>query len=160
MKLLIPIDGSENSTLVLQEVARNSWGPGSEAKVIHIVESPFPVTDLMGVNSEITRDVHTEAVKKGNEILEEAEQIVSSTNNGLQVTTEVITASPFHSAAEEIVGAAEREGSDLIVMGSRGLSAWKRLLMGSVSQAVVQHAPCSVAIVRPKRSVVEGEDRT
>jgi nucleotide-binding universal stress UspA family protein len=47
-----------------------------------------------------------------------------------------------------IVEEAERWGADLIVMGSRGLGAWNRLLLGSVSSAVVHHAKCSVEIVR------------
>lgn len=158
MKILLPVDGSENSILALREAALRTWGPGSEAKIIHVVESPIPVTDMMGVNTEITRDAYNEAVKNGREILENAEKILADARDGLRVTSEIITANPFHSAAEEIVHAAEREGSDLIVMGSRGLSAWKRLVVGSVSHAVIQHAPCSVAIVRPKRHVSDQED--
>lgn len=158
MKILLPVDGSENSKLALREVAARAWEPGSEVKVIHVVEAPIPVTDLMGVNAEIARDAYDEAVKAGRGILDDAERVLGEAKDRLQATSEVITANPFHSAAEEIVRAAEREGSDLIVMGSRGLSTWKRLVMGSVSNAVLQHAPCSVAIVRPKRHVFERED--
>jgi nucleotide-binding universal stress UspA family protein len=39
-------------------------------------------------------------------------------------------------------------GADLIVIGSRGLSGMKRLLMGSVSESVVRHAHCPVLVVR------------
>lgn len=158
MKILIPVDGSENSRLALYGVAQRKWDAGSEVKIIHVVESPIPVTDLMGVNAEIARQTHNEAVKKGREILDEAEKIINDAADGLKVTSEIITAQPFHSAAQEIVRTAEREGTDLIVMGSRGLSAWKRLVIGSVSLAVLEHAPCSVTIVRPKRLVFEQED--
>ena len=51
-------------------------------------------------------------------------------------------------AAAQIVRVAEREGADLIVMGSRGLNPLESLLLGSVSMHVIQHAPCSVLIVR------------
>ena len=51
-------------------------------------------------------------------------------------------------AAEQIVRVAEEEDVDLIVMGSRGLSEWKALLLGSVSDHVVHHAHCSVLVVR------------
>ena len=158
MKILLPVDGSDNSTLALREVATRTWEPGTEVKVVHVVESPIPVTDMMGVNTEIARDAYNEAVKAGREILNNAETILGEAKDRLQPTSEIITANPFHSAAEEIVHAAEREGSDLIVMGSRGLSAWKRLVVGSTSLAVLQHAPCTVAIVRPKRHVSERED--
>jgi nucleotide-binding universal stress UspA family protein len=51
-------------------------------------------------------------------------------------------------AAEQIIRAAEEEEADLIVIGSRGLSEWKALLLGSVSDHVLHHAHCSVLIVR------------
>ncbi len=54
-------------------------------------------------------------------------------------------------SAQVIVEEAERWGADLIVMGSRGLGAWNRLMLGSVSSAVVHHARCSVEIVRRQR---------
>lgn len=151
MKLLVTVDGSENSILALRELARRKWDDGDEIKIIHVVESPVPVTDMLGVNAEITRDSHTEAAKKGQEILNEAEKIINEDRKGRRVSSEIITAQPFHSAAEEIVNCAGREGADLIVMGSRGRSMWKSLIVGSVSLAVIQHAPCSVVIVRPKQ---------
>jgi nucleotide-binding universal stress UspA family protein len=158
MKILVPVDGSENSRSALWEVARRKWEETAQVKIIHVVENPVPITDVMGVNAEIARDAHIESVRKGREILDESEKIIGDQTGGnLNVSSEIITAEPFHSAAEEIVRTAEREGADLIVMGSRGLSLWKRLLLGSVSSAVVQHAPCSVEIVRPKRLVAEQE---
>ena len=158
MKILIPVDGSDNSILALREFAWRRWEADSEVKIIHVVENPIPVTDIMGVNAEMARESYNEDVKKGREILADAEKIINEAASGLQVTSEIITAQAFHSAAQEIVSVAEREGTDLIVMGSRGMSAWKRLVIGSVSLAVLQHAPCSVEIVRPKRLVFEQED--
>jgi nucleotide-binding universal stress UspA family protein len=51
-------------------------------------------------------------------------------------------------ADEEIVELAEKIGTGLIVMGSRGHGRLKRALLGSVSDAVVRHAHCPVTIVR------------
>ena len=50
--------------------------------------------------------------------------------------------------AEELVNAAR--GADMIVLGSRGVGGFARLLMGSVADKVVQHAPCPVLIVPPE----------
>lgn len=50
--------------------------------------------------------------------------------------------------AYEIIRTAETEGYDLIVVGHRGLSPIKAFLLGSVSNRVVAHAPCSVLVVR------------
>jgi nucleotide-binding universal stress UspA family protein len=52
------------------------------------------------------------------------------------------------SPADVIVDEAEDRGADLIVVGTRGLHAGKRLLLGSVSTKVVHHAPCDVLVVR------------
>jgi nucleotide-binding universal stress UspA family protein len=60
-----------------------------------------------------------------------------------------------------ILDEAERWGADLIVVGSHGYRAWERFLLGSVSQAVVSHAKCSVEVVRcrPGNEVVKDQER-
>jgi nucleotide-binding universal stress UspA family protein len=52
------------------------------------------------------------------------------------------------STAEQIVEVAERSKADLIVIGSRGMTEWKSLLLGGVANKVVQHASCPVLLVR------------
>jgi nucleotide-binding universal stress UspA family protein len=47
-----------------------------------------------------------------------------------------------------IVSYAEEEGTDLIVLGTKGMSGVKRMLLGSVSQEVVMYAHCPVLVVR------------
>jgi nucleotide-binding universal stress UspA family protein len=49
---------------------------------------------------------------------------------------------------DEILGHVEENPPDLLVMGSRGLSTAKRLLLGSVSEAVMHHVKCPVLLVR------------
>lgn len=51
--------------------------------------------------------------------------------------------------ADEIIRAARDHGFELIVVGHRGLSPVKAFLLGSVSNRIVSHAPCSVLVVRP-----------
>jgi nucleotide-binding universal stress UspA family protein len=50
--------------------------------------------------------------------------------------------------ADVLVQEAEESGADLIVVGTRGQNAAKRLVLGSVSTTVVHHAPCDVLVVR------------
>jgi nucleotide-binding universal stress UspA family protein len=66
--------------------------------------------------------------------------------SSLRVVTEVLDGSPKKVIVEE----AERWGADLIVIGSHGYGPVRRFLLGSVSQAVALHAPCSVEIVRSR----------
>ena len=62
----------------------------------------------------------------------------------VSVKGKVIAGSPKRMIVDE----AENWNADLIVVGSHGYPAWERLLLGSVSQAVVSHAQCSVEVVR------------
>lgn len=66
---------------------------------------------------------------------------------GVKVRTEVTRA---HSPAGALVDAAT--GASMVVVGSRGLNALEGLLLGSVGRALIEHAPCPVAIVRPVES--------
>lgn len=52
------------------------------------------------------------------------------------------------SPADVLVQEAEENGADLIIVGTRGLSATRRMFMGSVSTNVIHHAPCDVLVVR------------
>jgi nucleotide-binding universal stress UspA family protein len=61
-----------------------------------------------------------------------------------RVSTHVSDGDP----ANEILAAAREEKADIIAMGTRGLGAVKGLVMGSVSQKVVQQAGCSVITVK------------
>jgi universal stress protein E len=67
------------------------------------------------------------------------------------VATEGIAATPHLSegpAAPAIVGLAERLGADLIVMGTRGHTGLRHVLLGSVAERTLRHAPCSVMTVK------------
>jgi len=59
--------------------------------------------------------------------------------------------SPEGVPAEEIVKAAEEWSADLVVIGSHGRGALGRVLLGSVAESVMRHAPCPVLVVRAKK---------
>jgi len=61
----------------------------------------------------------------------------------------VFVATDFGRLADAaIVAAAEERGAGLIVVGSKGKTGWRRVLLGSVAESVVQRARCSVLVVR------------
>ncbi len=152
MKILIPIDNSDDSNEAIEQAAARPWPSGSEIKIIHIVESAIPpLPDLMGVGAEAARINHEEASKKGTELLNEmAGKIRKDAADNLTVTEQLITAPYQTTVPQVIVEEAKSFEADLIIVGSRGMSRWKRFLLGSVSKTVVEHAPCSVEVVRSK----------
>jgi nucleotide-binding universal stress UspA family protein len=85
--------------------------------------------------------------------IEEAERLVSRTANALRSTElEVETTMRRGDPRKEVIEEAEAWHADLIVLGSHGRTGVKRLLMGSVSEGVMRHAPCSVEVVRAPRA--------
>ena len=146
MKILLAVDGSIHSDTALAEVAKRPWPAASEIKVITVTDIPV----MVGMEPWVVSPVYFEELDKS--IRQAAQKILSEAltrlkgleSEAMKITGEVIQGSP----REVIVDKAEEWGADLIVIGSRGLGAWNRLLLGSVSNAVVQHAKCSVEIVR------------
>jgi len=142
MKILVPVDGSQNSMEAVK-VALN-YAKTAKADVYLITVSPF----ISGLDLEISAhamDSLNESMKsRGEEVLSKAQGILTA--EGISVKT--ILSSSI-SAADEIIGFAEKEKVDLIVIGSRGLGGKAtRFLMGSVASKVVSHAPCNVYVVK------------
>jgi nucleotide-binding universal stress UspA family protein len=147
MKILLAVDGSPFSEEAAAEVARRPWPTGSEVRVVYVVETPPPPPPEMWAGSyedyfgELTLMLRSQA----RQALESATRILDAREDKtLRVTAEMLEGQPKRVIPEE----AESWGADLVVLGSHGYGFWDRLLLGSVSQAVASHAPCSVEIVR------------
>lgn len=84
------------------------------------------------------------ADKKAKEIVARKASIAKS--RGLKARDVVVRST--NTIVQTIVEFAAKEKIDVIVVGTRGLGGFKRLLMGSVSSGIVTHAPCSVLVVR------------
>jgi nucleotide-binding universal stress UspA family protein len=143
MKLLIAIDGSDFSKAALQSVVSRPWPPDTEVKVLHVVEPP---SLLMGREMG-GYDPEFEMVWKA--LRETAKALVAKAAEQLpaakfKVSTELVEGDP----KSQIIDIADQWRADMIVLGSHGRRGLDRFLMGSVSQAVVRHAHCSVEIVR------------
>ena len=144
MKILLAIDGSACSDAAVEEVARRPWPEGSLVKVLTVLETPMPPTpETWAVPLNYFEELEATLRKQGQNIVNRAIQKLKS-NKALVADAVLAPGSPRPVILDE----AESWGADLIVLGSHGYSAWKRLLLGSVSQAVVSHARCSVEVVR------------
>lgn len=150
MKVLIATDGSDFGTAAVETAANHFWPNGAELKVISVFDPPVPMGgELYMIDMKVFEDASKAAEKAAYKFAEEAAEMIKRGVNGdnVSVTTGVLTGAPHRRIVEE----AEEWGADLIMIGSHGYSMWERVLLGSVSQNVAQHAKCSVWIVRVKK---------
>jgi nucleotide-binding universal stress UspA family protein len=136
MKILLAIDSSAGSLDVISEVAARPWPAQT---VVHILS----VVDLgRSVNERSLIQAATEAAR--GLVKNAAERLAAA---GLDTSTAVIQGH----ARTSIVESAEGWGADFVIVGSHGHGPVERFLLGSVAQAVIRHAPCSVEIVRSRK---------
>ena len=144
MKILVATDGSEHSTSALQSVASRPWPKGSKAKVICIPEPFMPLGEFPYREMKEIENLNTAALKDAQRYAAAGAEMLSKT--GLETAVE--TPLPRDSDAREIVKEAERWKAQMVVLGSHGRRGFDRLTLGSVSEHVALHAPCSVEVIR------------
>jgi nucleotide-binding universal stress UspA family protein len=132
-KILIPVDGSEYADQAALKAAELAKGFGGEVTVLNVAQ---PFTMLLGFKTadELKADAENTAKKTADKLNE----------SGVKADAVGVVGDP----ADEIVKIAGEGKYDLIVMGSKGLTESQRFLVGSVTQKVVEHAPCSVLVVK------------
>jgi nucleotide-binding universal stress UspA family protein len=152
MKILLAVDGSECSDVVVEEVAKRPWPAGSALRIISVAETLPP--EVLSLHPRYREDVERAVRHRAETIVERAiARLRDSDARFLPISSTVVVDSPKDAIVEE----AERWGADLIVVGSHGYRGPERLLLGSVSQAVATQAKCSVEIAR-RRRVDEDEE--
>jgi nucleotide-binding universal stress UspA family protein len=151
-KILVPLDGSDHSMRALNIAIEIAKKFGGKITLIHVysvsvrpVVIPEPATFAPGIPlmtpSEYSRVA--EAVKEvGARIL--AEGVERAKAEGVDVETMLREGHTVY----EIVKAAREGEFNLIVMGARGLSRIKEIILGSVSEGVIRNAPCPVLVTR------------
>jgi nucleotide-binding universal stress UspA family protein len=146
MKILLAVDGSDYSNAAVDAVSARPWPKGSVVKILSAIESLFVATPETWALPDIYyRQLEQTAAEQAEMAVREARHRLQA---GRGVPLEAVTEIRAGRAQDVILDEAERWGADLIVLGSHGYRAFKRFLLGSVSQAVATHAPCSVEIVR------------
>jgi nucleotide-binding universal stress UspA family protein len=147
MKILLAIDGSEPSDLAVEEVSSRLWPAGTTVRVLSAVPTiALPATTLGYETGDSVERLQEGLTQHAEEVTGRAARLLET--KGLAAETVVRYGDP----RPVIVDEAEDWDADLIVVGSHGYTGLRRLFLGSVAQSVVSHAPCSVEVVRAKRS--------
>jgi nucleotide-binding universal stress UspA family protein len=150
-KILITVDGSEESMNAADYAIAMAKKEDNDAQLIalHVLFSQTGYaysTNIFGLVTpssinELLQDAKHEAQQWFDKIKEKMYE-----NGDVQLKTEVVV-SPT-SVVGAIVDYAERENVDLIVIGSRGRSGFKKMLLGSTASEVVTYATCPVMVVK------------
>lgn len=145
MKLLLAVDDSKFSEAAAQAVVRQARPQDTEVRVLSVMEPSSLRTDKdkEGYYAAIEASFE-EAAKRSQALVAKTVELLRS--HGFKVTAPASV--EWADPKSKIIDEAAEWGADLIVLGSHGRSGVSRFLMGSVSEAVVRHAPCSVEVVR------------
>ena len=148
MRVLLAVDHSPQSASAIMAVSHRGLPAGSIVRVLSVVENagPPPVGELLAGAGGDLQEYQRQRVVAVETLTKEVAASLDA--NGLTVETAVREGAP----ADVIVEEAKQWPADLIVVGSHGHTGIKRLLLGSVAQSVVNHAPCSVEVVRDPRT--------
>jgi nucleotide-binding universal stress UspA family protein len=138
-RIIVPTDASDAAHRAAEKALFIARHLGVEVIALYVIDTSllarFPAPDeVLSVNWQ--KLMQKEALAALDKIEKAAEKA------GVKLTRKVVEGIPD----EEIIAAARK--NDLIVMGSKGMTALDRILLGSVSEKVVHHAPCPVMVVR------------
>jgi len=142
-RILVPMDGSEQSTDALEYVLDEY--PGASVTLLHVID---PIEAGYGGQASpvpgYSEEWYEESEAAAEDLFAEARETVEAVGFDGTVDDVVELGRP----ARVIVDYAEEEGFDHIVMGSHGRSGVTRVLLGSVAETVVRRSPVPVTVVR------------
>jgi len=137
-KILVAIDGSDASMDAADYTIPISKEYNAELYALHVIRADV---DLLGPHE--TSEFMTRMRNEGEKYLNKVK--LNANEKNIQIKTEIISSINI---AGGIVDYAEENNIDLIVIGTRGSSGFKKLLLGSVASHVVTYAHCPVMVVK------------
>ena len=148
-KILVPIDGSEPSFHAARVGINIANKFNSEFIVLYVVVAPSPsdYANLTGLVTPKQIDMIIEnAHQQARDWFNRTEDMIKEKNPNIKVSTKVILTGV--AVYGEIIQYAGQENIDLIVIGTRGRSGVKKLLLGSTASGVVTYAECPVLVTK------------
>ena len=147
MKILLAVDGSKHALAAILKCCEIvAISEETEIKIVSVAN----ISSSIGVepyvtSSEFHLSINKEIKKMAETFVADAKfTVIEKLGDKVKLETKILRGSP----KVEIVEEAENWGADLIVVGSHGYGFFERMLIGSVSNAILHHAPCSVLVVK------------
>jgi len=143
--ILVPLDGSEHSIKAVEYAGRMAKGFNSKLIALYILPSSIRYNlssdnENSEINSQFNQIIQRSYIEAQNWLKDIVKKI------DIEIVTEVIIAK--ESIVSEIIEFAELRSIDLIIMGTRGRTGFKKLLLGSVASGVVTYSHCPVLVIR------------
>jgi nucleotide-binding universal stress UspA family protein len=138
-KILVPVDGSENSKRAFSYAVYLSKNLKGEITILNVADAPPTVY----VQSQKVLDELLEKYSKAREKIFDGYRELAQ-KESVEIKTKVIFGDP----GQEIVKFSLKEGFDVIVIGNRGIGHLKEMIIGSVSKAVIHDTKCPVLLVK------------
>lgn len=135
-KILVPIDGSECAMKALERAKELGEFYKAEITLLTVIDNSC----FMSI--DFKQDMINSGIEAGQELLLKYSKVLDDYPYGFKSTYRV------GDIANEIITMSEENEFDFIVIGSRGLGAFTRSLLGGVSQKVVSHADTTVMVVK------------
>lgn len=140
--ILVPVDGSETSLAAVKQAASLAKAFNSKVTTVCVLAvDPFITVEFVNTDQFIN-DYVSKAKEEIQEILEQAKALFAQ--EGVTAETQILEGQAVHKV---IVEATHDLGADLIVIGSHGRKGIKKLLLGSVAQAVLAESAVPVLVV-------------
>lgn len=141
-RILVPVDGSKSSAKAVARAVKLAQICGSAIDFLYVANITGVTGGLqLAPPIQLPGDVLEMLKEEGNAAVDE---VLAQVPAGLSTERHCLPGSP----AETILAFAEKRGSDLIVVGSRGLTAAEGIWLGSVSRYLVERAKCPVMVVK------------
>jgi nucleotide-binding universal stress UspA family protein len=144
--MLVAVDGSDNAARAAKVAVALAKKFGADLIVCHVIPTPTYASPQVGGYGvgDLLHDYFETARREAKRIVDEVLKLAAADH----VEASSVIRDNVLSVVEVIVKLAEDKSVGLIVIGTRGLTGFRRLLLGSVSSGVINHAHCSVLVVR------------
>lgn len=150
-KILVPTDFSIQASYALDTALCIARKGNSEIHLYHVIEAPeYPeITDIMAYQKALGNNNFLAAIEKKLDEMASDERC-----QGVTVSWSVAFSSPY----KKIAVKADSDGYDLIIMGSHGRQGRQKLMLGSTTDKVIQHASALVLIIKEPTSCFSPSD--
>jgi nucleotide-binding universal stress UspA family protein len=154
LRIILGVDGSVYSKAAVQEVLNHPWPDGSEIRLLSVIrtlDTYVPAVELFvdTRSGHALGGIYTEAKKQLETMAQDLHHYAPNCTWSADVRLGDI--------AEGLMTVAEEWEADLIVVGAHDRTGIAKLLLGSVSEALVTHAPCPVLVVKRKNAADQSE---